>query len=84
MTRVSPESIYRAALALWTPDADLLFISCTALRAAQTVDRLECDLDVPVVASNQTMVWHALERIGRPYDITGYGSLFRQRLPVSS
>ncbi len=80
MTRVSPESIYRAALEACADDAELLFISCTALRAAGVVGRIEGALGKPVITSNQAMVWHALELIGRPYRVSGFGTLFERRL----
>ena len=80
MSRVSAESIYRAARSSCRVEADLLFISCTALRAVGVVERLERDLGKPVVTSNQALVWHALELIGRPYAVRGYGSLFERRL----
>ena len=80
MTRVSLESIYRAALEVCAGDAELLFISCTALRSAQVVDRIERVLDRPVVTSNQALAWHALELIGRAYAVNGYGRLFSRRM----
>lgn len=80
MTRVSAESIYRAGIETCSDDAELLFISCTALRAAGVIERLERALDKPVVTSNQALVWHALELIGKPYVVDGYGSLFRRRV----
>ncbi len=84
MTRISPESIYCAARTVWDDRADLLFISCTALRAAEVVDRLEHTLGIPVLSSNQVMVWHAMELIGRSYAIEGFGGLFRQRLSAAA
>lgn len=80
MTGVSLESLYRAALEACHDEAELLFISCTALRAAQVVDRIEQACGRPVVTSNQALAWHALELIGKPYDVSGYGTLFSRRL----
>ena len=84
MTRVSLESIYRAAVEVCADDAELLFISCTALRSAQVVDRIEQALDRPVVTSNQAMAWHCLELIGRPYEVRGYGRLFSRRMAAAA
>jgi maleate isomerase len=80
MTAISPESIYRAAVEVCRSEADLLFISCTALRASGVVERLERALNKPVVTSNQALVWHVLELIGKPYSVSGFGSLFSRRL----
>ncbi|MDA7961199.1 MAG: Asp/Glu racemase, partial [Gammaproteobacteria bacterium] len=58
-------------------DADLLFISCTALRAAQAVEEIEADIGKPVVTSNQAMVWHALQLLrSSPAPRAGFGKLF--------
>lgn len=80
MTAVTPRSIEKAAFQVCHADADLLFISCTALRAAQAVYSLENILNKPVVTSNQAIMWHALELIGKPYQVNGYGLLFDKRL----
>lgn len=64
MTALSPEQIVAAGLKAMAPEADALFISCTALRASLAVERLEAALDRAVVTSNQAIVWHALKLIG--------------------
>lgn len=74
---IAPDSIAQAAVDACHPDADLLFISCTALRAAQVVHRIEARLDKPVVTSNQALMWHALKRIGCAFNVPGFGRLFR-------
>ena len=81
MTQISADSIYQAAIETCRDDAELLFISCTALRSAGVVERLEKELSKPVVTSNQALVWHVLELIGKPYVVSGFGSLFSHRLP---
>ena len=48
---------------------DGVFVSCTALRAMETVDHLEAELDKPVITSNASALWAALRRL----DIDGYG-----------
>ncbi|MDD9885023.1 MAG: Asp/Glu racemase [Gammaproteobacteria bacterium] len=77
MTGVTVDSITQAAADACHPDADLLFISCTALRAAQVIHRLETRLDKPVVSSNQALLWHALKLMKTPSKIPGFGRLFR-------
>ena len=80
MTAVSKQSILQAALDTCRDSSELLFISCTALRAAGVIEQLEEQLKRPVITSNQALVWHALELIGKPYTVTGFGSLFTKRL----
>ena len=79
MTAVSKQSIVQAALEACADDAELLFISCTALRAASVIESLEEQLKRPVISSNQALIWHALELIGNPYSVAGFGSLFTRR-----
>lgn len=74
---VSPDAIAQAAAAACHPDADLLFISCTGLRAAQVIRRVESRLDKPVVTSNQALLWHALKLLKKPLQVPGFGQLFR-------
>ena len=84
MTGVSLESIYRAGVEICRDDAELLFISCTALRSAQVVERIEQIIGRPVITSNQALAWHALELIGRPYTVNGYGKLFSHHLQLQA
>ena len=76
MTGVTVADIIAAAKSACHKDADLLFISCTALRAAQAVAAIESALGKPVITSNQAMMWHALKLLRRPFKVTGFGRLF--------
>ena len=69
--KVTPEAIVERVLAhrAAIDDCDGVFVSCTALRAMETVERLEAELDKPVVTSNASAMWAALRRL----DIDGYG-----------
>ncbi|MDD1781917.1 Asp/Glu racemase [Enterovibrio sp. ZSDZ35] len=80
MTYISPEDIAQAAISNCDPDADLLFISCTALRATSVLARIELALDKPVVTSNQALVWHSLRLLKYPKPIRGFGVLLEQFL----
>lgn len=80
MTGVPQDAIVQAAIEACHPDADALFISCTALRSVGTLEALEHALGKPVVASNQAIVWHALQLLGNRTKVTGFGQLFEQSL----
>lgn len=77
MARLPPAAIEAAALEVCDDDADAIFISCTAIRAAETVDRLETRLGKPVLTSNQCMFWESLRRAGYQSPVDGYGQLLR-------
>lgn len=57
MARVSRASILAAATAADHPEAEALFVSCTALPAMAAVADLEAMLGKPVVTSNQAALW---------------------------
>ncbi len=76
MTGIPLSAIIEGAEQACDPDADALFISCTAIRAALVVEQLERQLDKPVVTSNQALVWHCLQLLENPSEVSGYGRLF--------
>lgn len=78
MTGITHASIREGAVAACHPDADLLFISCTALRAAQVIGDLEERIGKPVITSNQALLWHALKLLKKPLHVPGFGRLFDQ------
>ena len=60
MARLPPEAILRGAIEADQPEADALFISCTAIRALDVVDSIEQAIGKPVVTANQAMIWQEL------------------------
>lgn len=76
MARIRPQAILDAAIETTAPDAEGLFVSCTALRAAEVVGRIEAAIDRPVVTSNQASVWRCLRLLGLADSLSGHGRLF--------
>jgi maleate isomerase len=74
IARIDPASIVAAAEAADTPEAEGLFLSCTALRAAEVVDAIEARLGKPVVTSNQAAIWRMTRHAGLA--LPGPGRLF--------
>lgn len=54
---LTPDEVYALALRAVTPEVEALVLSCTDMRSAETVGRLEAETDLPVVTSNQAMVF---------------------------
>ena len=75
MARIPPEAILDAALEVCDERADALFISCTALRAAEIVERAEAALGRPVLSAIQTLFWHSLREAGCSAPVPGFGRL---------
>jgi len=78
--RQEPWVAYKLALEVYTPEADGLFISCTNFRTIEIIDKLEVELGVPVVTSNQATMWYALKtmKVKEKYDM--YGTLLKEKL----
>lgn len=64
MARITPAALVTAAVAAMAPDADALFISCTALRSAQVAGAIEAVIGRPVVTSNLATAWACLRLCG--------------------
>lgn len=71
------DSLRTAAVAADHPEADGLFISCTALRAMEILDDLEATLEKPCLSSIQCLLWHALSVAGYARPVEGFGALLR-------
>ena len=77
MARTTPNAIYEAALQADRPEAQALFISCTAIRAVDVVEKIEKTLDKPVITANQALYWQALRAAGCTRPVFGFGRLLR-------
>ncbi len=78
MARIPPATLAQQARAAAArhAGADAIFISCTAIRSAGLIAPLEAELGLPVITSNQVLVWHALRRLGSTAPVAGFGRLF--------
>ena len=81
---VQPERVRALALEADHADAQALFISCTDLRALETVADLEKDLGKPVLTSNQVTLWALLRICGHDLGLPGLGRLLAGDLEAVS
>lgn len=77
MNRVTAESMAAAAAEVRHPDAEALFISCTGLRTFGAVARIEEELGIPCVTSNQALAWNSLRLAGTSTALPDRGALFQ-------
>lgn len=77
MARLSPDRVFEAAAELDGDDVDALFLSCTAMRAAEIAEALEERTGKPVVTSNTALVWQALRTASITAPVPGHGRLLR-------
>jgi len=57
------------------PDVDAIYFQGALLDPIPILDKLETELQLPIVASNPAMLWLILSKLGLSYNITGYGKL---------
>ena len=74
ISRVSPLSLLNASIQA-SKDVDAVFLSCAALPAMGQIEAIEENIGIPVVTSNQAMIWHSLRLLGIQ-DFYPYGKLF--------
>jgi maleate isomerase len=77
ISRIPPEAIYGAGVALGSRDVDALFVSCTALRTSGVIERIEREIGKPVVTSNQALAGHSLRLARHHGPIAGFGQILR-------
>ncbi len=75
VTQIPPTEIARLAMDVCDPDAEAVFISCTSVRATNQIESMEKQLAVPVITSNQALVWHSLKLMNYPHAQHGFGKL---------
>ena len=77
MALLGDDEIVDFALAADDPQAEAMFLSCTALPAVRVIERIEARLGKPVLSSNLALFWSMLDIARIP--ATGPGRLFRVR-----
>ncbi|MDW6026128.1 ectoine utilization protein EutA [Mesorhizobium sp. BAC0120] len=80
MARLKPASLVDLAREAMAPDAEALFISCTALRSAAVVPEIESAIGRPVVTSNLATAWNCLRVCGDQAPRPEWGRLMEMGL----
>ena len=74
--RMEPEFIREYVCGLDVSGVDAVALVCGAMRTMDIVGALEKDLGLPVIASNQAMMWDCLRLCGVDDDFPAYGRIF--------
>lgn len=75
--RVRPEHVIDWVVQHVGDEADAVFLGGNGLRAARAIEELERRTGLLVLESNQVLLWSILAATRTPWDVTGYGRLFR-------
>ncbi|MFM6829414.1 MAG: hypothetical protein ACKOVA_03600 [Novosphingobium sp.] len=75
---IQPPEIAAFAIAAMAqrPDADALWIPCTAIQTMDAIATIEAVTGRPVISGTQALMWHALRILGVDDPIRGAGRLF--------
>lgn len=74
VARISEASTLTAIKKLGESDCDVIFASCTNLRAFGIIEEAEAAIGRPVISSNSALAWHLARLAGK--DVRGPGALF--------
>lgn len=75
--RLDASSAYELARKIDRPEAEAIVLACTNWKTMDAIERLERELNKPVVSTTQVSIWAALRAIGRIDGVPGYGRLLR-------
>ncbi len=76
IAQVSLSSLEKEIKKIDLSNVDGLFVSCTALKIVDVLDRVERSQNTIVISSNQAIIWDCLRTVGIDSKIKGYGKLF--------
>ena len=76
IAQVSLASLEKEIKKIDLSNVDGLFVSCTALKIVDVLDRVERSQNTIVISSNQAIIWDCLRSVGIDSKIKGYGKLF--------
>ena len=77
IAQVSLDSLMDQISKINLSQVDGLFVSCTALKIVDIIDKVENELNTKVISSNQAIIWDCLRILKIDNDIIGYGNLFK-------
>jgi len=72
----SLEEVYRLAKSFTNKEAESLVIFCTNLRTMGIINQLEDELGIPVITSNQSILWQSLKRFNYMGKVKDCGRIF--------
>ena len=80
--KVTPDFWNKFSLEIDCDDADAVFLSCTGIRSLDIIEKVEAQINKPVITSNQAQMWSCLRRAGIEDKISGFGELFNHQLNI--
>ena len=76
-SRVQPRQVIDWVVRHVGDEADAVVLAGNGFRAAGAIEELERQTGLLVLEANQVMLWSILAATRTPWEVTGYGRLFR-------
>ena len=73
--RLDVSTAYELGKKVNTPDAQAVVLACTNWKSVDIIDKLEREIQKPVLTTSQVSIWAALRKVGYEGRIEGYGEL---------
>jgi maleate cis-trans isomerase len=77
VSRIPPVQVFEHAASVDCKEAEAILICCTDFGSLDVIEKLESNLQKPVVSSNTASFWYSLRRAGISDPIDGYGTLLK-------
>ena len=75
--RLDVQTAYELGRKVDRPESEGVVLACTNWKSMDIIERLEQDINKPVLSTTQVSIWGALRKIGYTGSIPGYGRLLR-------
>lgn len=79
IAEITPTQIVALAQRIDRPEVDAVFLSCTTLNVADSIDQIEQLLSKPVITSNQASAWILMRALGLNTPAGKFGHLMTSR-----
>lgn len=79
--KLTPGDAYQLAMELNFKEADAIFISCTNFSTIEIIEKLEKQIEKPVISSNIATLWGMFKKCtGKRFEIKGCGVLLTEKM----
>ena len=72
---VKPNHIIQTIREMNHEGSDAVFVSCTALRIVEVLQKAEDEIKKTIISSNQSIIWDSIRSININDKITNFGKL---------
>lgn len=75
IAKVDPNFLIDTLQSINSSNIDAIFVSCTALKILEVLQIAEDMIQIPIISSNQAMIWDSLRSVKIKSSVNGFGKL---------